>query len=146
MIPSKDGGLKLLDLCPVCNDDKEEYSSDDNDNEQSNSNNYSGRSSLIFCKSTDVVSVDSDDEENEETRFAFSHSAPARSLKRLRKKYSCKLRGVASGVKSTSQLVHSSGDANEEDTDVQFKDPQWWQFLPSLKVSLVVVEGCFYED
>lgn len=144
LIPSRDGGLKLLDLCPVCNDEDEEYSSDDNDVEQSNGNNYSGRSSLLFRKSTDVVSVDSDDDENEETRFAFSHSAPARSLKRLRKKYSRKLRGVSPSIKDKSPLTHSCMDANEDENEVQFEDPNWWQFLPSLKVSPVRLGGYFF--
>ena len=136
LIPSKDGGLKILDLCPAFNEE-DEYSTDEEENEQIN--NHSSRSSTQFRRSldVDVVSLDSDDDdENQETRFAHSFSAPARSWKKkLRKRYNKKrssTRPWLSGQnKSNSQHQINSGEVNEN--EVQFEDPAWWQFLPSLK-------------
>eukprot|EP00804_Cyclotella_cryptica_P006214 CCRYP_015276-RB/>CCRYP_015276-RB protein AED:0.09 eAED:0.09 QI:480/1/1/1/0.8/0.83/6/1636/1103 len=146
LIPSKDGGLKLLDLCPAFNDE-DEYSTDKEENEQSN-NNQSGRSSSFFRKSADAVSVDSDDEEdNDETRFAHSFSAPARSLQKFRNRYKRRLfRGASSDLmKSSCRHAANCEESSGEDIhDVQFEDPQWWQFLPSLKcigLSCMMIEG-----
>lgn len=146
LIPSKDGGLKILDLCPAFNEE-DELSSEEEDNEIQLNNN-SSRSSTQLRKSNDGISLDSDDDdENEETRFAHSFSAPARSLKRkLRKRYSRKRsssRVFWSGVnRSNSQQAYH--DLNNYDTDVQFEDPDWWQFLPSLKcigLSCMLIES-----
>ena len=128
LIPSKDGGLKILDLCPAFNED-DEYSTDEEDNEQIN--NHSSRSSTQFRRSldVDVISLDSDDDENQETRFAHSFS------KKLRKRYNKKRsssRPLWFGLnKSNRHYPINSGEVNEN--EVQFEDPTWWQFLPSLK-------------
>lgn len=132
LIPSKEGGLKILDLCPAFNEE-EEYSSDEEEIDQTN--NHSSRSSTQLRRSLDVMGndIDSDDEEADETRFAHSFSAPARNFKkRLKKRYNRKkstARAFWSGVnKSNSQTCQF-----DEDIEIQFEDPQWWQFLPSLK-------------
>lgn len=143
LIPSKDGGLKILDLCPAFSEE-DEYSTDSDEIEQTN--NHSSRSSTQFRRSLDVMAnnLDSDDEDVYETRFAHSFSAPARSLrKRLKKRYN---------RKRSSPRVFSFG-ANKknsqaypllDDADVQFEDPNWWQFLPSLKcigLSCMLIES-----
>lgn len=82
LIPSKDGGLKILDLCPIFEDD--DCSADDDGEPINQPGNI------------EVVSVDSDDVENEETNFAHLFSAPARRdgrkakkqlMKQLRRRY-----------------------------------------------------------
>lgn len=131
LIPSKDGRLKILDLCPTFNEDDEECSTDEDENEQLQL--YSSRSSNHFHRNADL---DSDDEDIEETRFAHSFSAPARSLKKkLRKRYSRKKsltsRTLGSGANKINSHQAYFGEGNDD--DVQFEDPLWWQYLPSLK-------------
>eukprot|EP00956_Cyclotella_meneghiniana_P018433 scaffold30656_cov62-Cyclotella_meneghiniana.AAC.9 len=75
LIPSKDGGLKILDLCPIFED---EYSTDD---DEEPTNQLSSRSSSRR-NNIEMASIDSDDDENEETKFAHSFSAPARRVSR----------------------------------------------------------------
>eukprot|EP00956_Cyclotella_meneghiniana_P024567 scaffold49506_cov36-Cyclotella_meneghiniana.AAC.1 len=75
LIPSKDGGLKILDLCPIFED---EYSTDD---DEEPTNQLSSRSSSRR-NNIEMASIDSDDDENEETKFAHSFAAPARRVSR----------------------------------------------------------------
>lgn len=132
LIPSKDGGLKILDLCPALNED-DEYSTDEEEVEQVN--NHSSRSSTQLRRSLDVMAndLDSDEEDAYETRFAHSFSVPTRSFKkRLKKRYNRKKstsRAFWSGVNKSSSQTYQF----DEDIEIQFEDPQWWQFLPSLK-------------
>lgn len=143
LIPSKDGGLKILDLCPAFSEE-DEYSTDSEEIEQTN--NHSSRSSTQLRRSLDMMAtdLDSDDEDVYETRFAHSFSAPARSLrKKLKKRYNRKRsssRAFWFGVNKKNSQAYPLLD----DADVQFEDPNWWQFLPSLKcigLSCMLIES-----
>ena len=131
LIPSGQGGLKLLDICPVFDED-DGYSTEDEDNANNNNSSspYGSRR-----HSSDLISIDSDDS-NEETRFNHSFSAPARTIRRIRRNYR-KKKYIGSG-KRQRNLAGGVGfrgmiEDDEDDVEVQFEDPNWWQFLPSLK-------------
>ncbi|KAK1741012.1 putative transmembrane protein 94 [Skeletonema marinoi] len=118
LIPSGQGGLKLLDLCPVY---EEEEDADASEGTEHNGNT-----------TTRDVSSDSDDS-NDETRFNFNHSfyAPRKTLRSIRKYKKKKFAG--------GKVREEKGEEDEEreeskiSSEVQFEDPQWWKFLPSLK-------------
>ena len=136
LIPASNG-FTLLDICPVFDGDA--YSTDDEDNNENNNTNQNNASNISRRQSSDLMSIDSDDS-NEETRFNFSHSAPARTLRKIRK--NVRKRYVQGG---TPRRLHRSGshttscvkcrgiDMDDDEVEVQFEDPQWWKHLPSLK-------------
>ncbi|KAL7537913.1 hypothetical protein ACHAXR_009079 [Thalassiosira sp. AJA248-18] len=129
LIPSGQGGLKLLDICPVFDGDA--YSTGDEDNENTNMRGSSRPNS-------DLISIDSDDS-NEETRFNHSFSVPVRTIRKIRRNYRKKKyvsggrrqRGAQEG--SFHQYGVIRGDEDDDDVEMQFEDPNWWQYLPSLK-------------
>jgi hypothetical protein len=103
LIPSKKG-LKLLDLCRVHDDDIDDGSSSDS---------LTGRN-----RGTPELS-DSDDSER---GINFTSSLRRKVLRR-------RLRRTA-----IAPVLTSASDATHEDSfDVQFEDPAWGQYLPSLK-------------
>jgi len=126
LIPSGQGGLKLLDLCPVY---KEEDGEDDSEGMENGNNNPSPR--LRRSNSVDVSS-DSDDS-NDETRFNFNHSfyAPRKTLQNIRK-YK-KKRFAGGKVREEKEQDEEEREESKVSSEVQFEDPQWWKFLPSLK-------------
>jgi len=111
LIPSDQGGFTLLDICPVVSDDA--YSSDDDSNDNINS-------------SRDFDSAHSDDS-HDVTQYKHSFSAPARTLRRI-KKY----RGRKKS-KRRKDLHQNHQNCMNVDDEVQFEDPNWWKHLPSLK-------------
>mmetsp|Transcript_31329 Transcript_31329/g.65513 ORF Transcript_31329/g.65513 Transcript_31329/m.65513 type:complete len:1636 (-) Transcript_31329:697-5604(-) len=151
LIPSGQGGLKLLDICPVF-DDEDAYSTDDEDNETSNypssSRNSITASRFNSRNTSDVYSVDSDEDFNDETRYNHTFSAPARTLRKIRGRYRRRKRGRRA-LESTglprNDICQRCGVEEYGDVEVQFEDPLWWQFLPSLKCiglgCLLVEEG-----
>ena len=142
LIPSGQGGMKLLDICPVFNEE-DECSTDDEDNDQNNINPSSRSTTLRGSntrRSSDVASLDSDDDS--ETPFNFNHSfsAPKRTLRKFSRRYRKKrtARGVdgSEGAQKSGVLQQGSSPGigyEDGELEVQFEDPNWWQFLPSLK-------------
>lgn len=106
LIPS-DKGLKLLDLCP-CYDD----ASDDGSIESS-------------IRRRQGRSFDSDSESDDGSSIA-PHGILRRKILRRR-----------NIMRSTMHRSHDDGDTacmiEETLYEVQFEEPSWWQFLPSLK-------------
>lgn len=104
LIPSAKG-LKLLDLCPVRDGDSDGESDSESGSKKQRSK-----------------SLDSDSESEEGVTF---HSALRRKVlpQRIRRHKS-------------NQLVRTDDEAAEHEAsrfDVQFEEPNWWQYLPSLK-------------
>ena len=126
LIPSGQGGLKLLDLCPVY---EEEEDVDGSEGMENGGNNQSPR--VRRSNSADNVSSDSDDS-NDETRFIFNHSfyAPRKTLRSIRK---YKKKKFASGKVREEKEDDEEREEYKVSSEVQFEDPQWWKFLPSLK-------------
>ncbi|KAL7434025.1 hypothetical protein ACHAXM_003841, partial [Skeletonema potamos] len=126
LIPSGQGGLKLLDLCPVY---EEEDGEDDSEGMENGNNNLTPR--VRRSHSADVSS-DSDDS-NDETRFNFNHSfyAPRKTLRHIRKFKKKKFAGGK--VREEKDQDEEERDESKISSEVQFEDPQWWKFLPSLK-------------
>ena len=158
LIPSGQGGLKLLDLCPVFDDD-DAYSTDNEDNETSNhpssSRNSNGGSRHQSRQNSDVYSIDSDDEPNDETLYNHALAAPARTLQKIRGTYRKRKRAGGrrelgnTGV-STSETCQQCRVDDDGEVEVQFEDPQFWMYLPSLKCiglgCLLVDEGIVSKD
>ena len=115
LIPSGQGGLKLLDLCPASFEDA--------------SQNSEIQSHRVRRSNSADVSLDSDDS-NDESRFNFNHSfiAPRKTLQSIRN-YKSKF----GAGKVTEEKVGDEKHESKLPTEVQFEDPQWWKFLPSLK-------------
>ncbi|KAL7555548.1 hypothetical protein ACA910_013029 [Epithemia clementina (nom. ined.)] len=111
LIPSGHG-LKLLDLCPVYDD--EEVSSDDSSGPNNNNGNVRSRGRSF---------EDSDSESEEEGEQRYS-TLRQKILKRrvLRRRHVKEPKGT-----SISEV------AGEGAIEVQFEDPMWWQYLPALK-------------
>ena len=128
LIPSGQGGLKLLDLCPVYEEEDDADVSEDTENIGNSTQSPRVRRS----NSVGDVSSDSDDS-NDETRFNFNHSfyAPRKTLRSIRRYKKKKFAG--------GKVKEDRGEGDEEreefkiSPEVQFEDPQWWKFLPSLK-------------
>ena len=121
LIPSGKG-LKLLDLCPA-------YESDSSDDEQSTDSSFMAvtRRRRARSKSLD----DSDSESDEGRRPNKGGSGVLRRkilLKRMRRWRTELHRSVRSDDDETQGTL-----AGGIRYDVQFEDPNWWQFLPSLK-------------
>ena len=110
LIPSGQG-LKLLDLCPVYDDDSDMESMDSTTRRRNDS--------------------DSDDSDDSNENF---HQTLRRKILRTRN-----IR------RRRAKSVDSRSVASEESTyEVQFEDPAWWKFLPSLKcigLSCLAVDG-----
>ena len=111
LIPSGQGGLKLLDLCPI-------YEEDENDDDHSNSDEDENIRRNNSSLRDDNISLHSDDS-NEETRFNFNHSfsAPRKTIQSIRK-YKKKKRlgkgqrdrkdGEEEEIEDLSKLIHES--------------------------------------
>lgn len=116
LIPSSNG-LKLLDLCPT-------YETDDSD-EDSEDERPTGRKRGRSYGS----SPDSDSDSDDEHRLS-STSAPKRKIKSKLKR---RRRRKIKASKEQSEKEDQQDVTTSDDTDVQFEDPLWWHFLPSLK-------------
>ena len=144
LIPSGQGGLKLLDLCPI-------YEEDENDDDHSNDKDENIRRNSSSMRDDDI-SLHSDDS-NEETRFNFNHSfsAPRKTLQTIRKykKKKKKLLGKEMRGGKDDGEEEEREDLSKISSQVQFEDPQWWKFLPSLKciglVASAFGEGLLHE-
>ena len=150
LIPGGQGGLKLLDICPALDGDEECSSSSSGGDPNNNSHNR------LFDDSDGVSTTDSDDT-HEPTRYAFNHGlvAPtaARTLRRLRRTYRTRRshnrrghgHGHGGGGRSCGATSSCAGYHDEDDdAAVQFEDPAYWQYLPSLKcigLGCLLVEG-----
>mmetsp|Transcript_32820 Transcript_32820/g.67159 ORF Transcript_32820/g.67159 Transcript_32820/m.67159 type:complete len:1431 (+) Transcript_32820:87-4379(+) len=128
LIPSGQGGLKLLDLCPVYEEEDDADASEGTEH-NGNTNNQSPR--VRRSNSAGDVSSDSDDS-NDETRFNFNHSfyAPRKTLRSIRK---YKKKKFAGGKVREEKGEEEEREETKISSEVQFEDPQWWKFLPSLK-------------
>jgi hypothetical protein len=118
LIPSGQG-LKLFDLCPM-------YDDDDDSRDHSTSDAGASR--------RHAKSLDSDSESDE--GFQPFHSTLRQKILRRRRIRQRRM----------NMLEHSHSDAYDDDPsyEVQFEDPLWWQFLPSLKgigLSCLVVDA-----
>ncbi|KAL7495674.1 hypothetical protein ACHAWT_005447 [Skeletonema menzelii] len=124
LIPSGQGGLKLLDLCPVYEEEEDADASEGTENNGNSTQTPRVRRS----NSAGDVSSDSDDS-NDETRFNFNHSfyAPRKTLRSIR---NYKKKKFAGGKVKEEK---GEGDEEREESKIEFEDPQWWKFLPSLK-------------
>jgi hypothetical protein len=117
LIPSGEG-LKLLDLCPMYDDDE---SKDD-----SASDTGTGRK---YGKSFDS------DSESEDGAQPFHSSLRQKVLRRRR---------IRQRRMSILEHSHSSDLGGDPAFEVQFEDPLWWQYLPTLKgigLSCLVVDA-----
>jgi len=123
LIPSGNG-LKLLDLCPNFGDEVEIESLDDSRNVAKNRNRP---------KSFGDSSHDSDSDQSQEIYQHISTSVPQRTLKKLRRRYKKKATASSSKNYYSRPGRLRCYDAFLEENEVQFEDPNWWQFLPSLK-------------
>lgn len=128
LIPSGQRGLKLLDLCPVYEEEEDADVSEDTEHNGNSTQSHRVRRS----NSAGDVSSDSDDS-NDETRFNFNHSfyAPRKTLRSIRK-YKKKKFAVGK-VREEKGSGEEDRDEFKVSPEVQFEDPQWWKFLPSLK-------------
>lgn len=118
LIPSGKG-LKLLDMCPIYEDDSGDESVVDT-------------STRKKSKSFDMPDHDSDSDSDDPT-----HSQVDSSRQRRKKKKIFRLRrkprpSVADST--TNSNGDHTGRALPMDQEVQFEDPNWWQHLPALKV------------
>lgn len=120
LIPSGQG-LKLLDLCPRFGGDSDDESMDS-------------------LRKKAAKSFDSDSESEDGSSLIF-HSSLKRKISR-RKIFR------RSARKNTTD--DSTADSSGSPFDVQFEEPTWWQFLPSLKciglASLLLDENRYEED
>jgi len=135
LIPSGQGGFSLLDICPVFDGEDGYCSTDD---EGINNNPYANNEPTNNNPQQSVdVSIDSDDDSNEETAVHFNHSfsAPARTLRNIRRNYGRKKKRVVSFQRDGSggSVRGPCSGFDDDDVEVQFEDPQWWKHLPSLK-------------
>ena len=118
LIPSGKG-LKLLDLCPA-------YESDGSDDEKSTDS-----SSMAARRAGRKQSLDDSDSESDEGGRPNKGGGMLRRkilLKRMRRRRSELHRSVISDDDETQDTM-----AGGTRVDVQFEDPNWWQYLPSLK-------------
>lgn len=115
LLPSSNG-LKLLDLCPTYDADSEDDSVDEIPNARRRVRSYGS-------------SPDSDSDSDDVQRFNSTTATAKRKVKKIRKRRRMrKVRASRASEKGTQQDLTTS-----DDTDVQFEDPLWWHFLPSLK-------------
>jgi hypothetical protein len=119
LIPSGQG-LKLLDLCPTYDDDSEEESATDG--------------STVFRKRGRSFENDSDSD-SDEARLS-QHPTTTRTSKRLK--------AFRRRILARKEIINdSSSDVSTGHPEVQFEDPLWWQYLPSLKC---IGLGCLLVD
>ena len=109
MLEMRGKGLKLLDLYPTQDDD-----SDDSADSESEVKG-------------DGESQDSDSDSDEGLEY-HHHYIPSKRQKRRRY-----LR------KAPRKIDDNDVEEGESYDDVQFEDPTWWQHLPSLKVSCLLL-------
>lgn len=114
LIPSANG-LKLLDLCPVYDDD---IDSEDESIEEKEENQKRGASSVFNFHDSD-----SDSEVNAQAAPG-QRSIAFGALRRRRKRRRRRAQSNTDSIKE--------GTEDEKD-GVEFEDPLWWQHLPSLK-------------
>ena len=115
LVPSSNG-LKLLDLCPTYESDSDDDSEDENPTGRRRGKSYGS-------------SPDSDSDSDDEHRFN-STSAKRRKIKKIRtRRRRRKVRVTREQAEKETQQDLTTSD----DTEVQFEDPLWWHFLPSLK-------------
>jgi hypothetical protein len=118
LVPTSNG-LKLLDLCPTYETD-----SDDDSEDESPIGRKRGKSYGSSPSSPDSES-DSDDEQR------FLPSAPKRKIKESLKRR--RRRRKIRAAKEQAEKENQQDVRTSDDTEVQFEDPLWWHFLPSLK-------------
>lgn len=114
LIPSGQGGLKLLDLCPVY---EEEDGEDDSEGMENGNNNLTAP--RVRRSHSADVSSDSDDS-NDETRFNFNHSfyAPRKTLRHIRKFKKKKFAGGK--VREEKDQDEEERDESKISSEVQF--------------------------
>lgn len=117
LIPSGKG-LKLLDLCVALDDDDEESGSESDSHQSASVNRKRG-------KSFDSDSEESDEESTQGFHLSLRQKILSRRLIRRRR-----TRGKPESRDGNQDDTVNSTDSSLE---VQFEDPSWWQFLPSLK-------------
>jgi hypothetical protein len=123
LIPSGKG-LKLLDLCPVHDDD----SVAESESETGNTRRQRGKS------------FDSDSESEEGTSNAQMSIRRKVLSRRMRRRN--RLNYIEAKEETSTQHDGSR-------FDVQFEDPNWWQYLPSLKcigLACLVLDDCLTEE
>lgn len=126
LIPSSNG-LKLLDLCPTYETDSEDESDDERPTSRKRGRSYGS-------------SPDSDSDSDDEHRFNPT-TVPKRKIKSIRKR---RMRRKVRANKDESEKDNQQDGTTLDDTDVQFEDPLWWHFLPSLKcigLASLLVDG-----
>jgi len=134
LIPSSHG-LKLLDICPFFEDDSEIADSDDAANDfrqQQRKRTNSINSSLVS------------DSDSDSTTTAPHHLRTMRPTLRRKWRNAKKALHLSSTKQQQVRIVRSRSDVSDalvseeskaetNPCKVQFEDPTWWQYLPSLK-------------
>jgi hypothetical protein len=114
LIPSGNG-LKLLDLCPT-------YESDSENDSKDLLKPTGRRRGKSYGSSQDGSDSDSDDEP------LFASTATKRTINAIRRRRRRRKIKSTQSKQETTQVVTTS-----DDTRIQFEDPLWWHYLPSLK-------------
>ncbi len=142
MIPSSHG-LKLLDICPFFSDQSEAEDSEFHGNHQSDLRQ-------MFRKHTNSInsSIVSDSDSDERSHLQHQASMPLRTtpLSMLRKKWRNAKKELHLSSNRHEIVLQSRSDLSTNEASpsdeagagtnyykVQFEDPAWWQYLPSLK-------------
>lgn len=129
LIPSSKG-LKLLDLCPTYDSD----SDGDSEDLLKTTGRKHGRSSGSSPGGSDSDS----DNEQRHSSIVISRKH-IRDIRRRRRKRNMKSSNIEE--ETSPQELPTSGE-----TEVQFEDPLWWHYLPSLKciglASLLIDDRC----
>lgn len=116
LIPSSQG-FKLLDICPTFDDDSEEESATDGSTVRKRGRSFDHDS----------------DSDSDDGRPSQHPTTTSKRLKAFRRR-----------LLSRKELIkESSSEFSSGHPDVQFEDPLWWQFLPSLKC---IGLGCLLVD
>ena len=116
LIPSGNG-LKLLDLCPT-------HESDSDDDSEALNKPSGRRRGKSYGSSQDGSDSDSDDE----PRFSsMATKKTINAIRRRRRQRNIKLN------RSPSKQEASQDVATSDDTGIQFEDPLFWHYMPSLK-------------
>lgn len=143
MIPSSHG-LKLLDICPFFSDQSEADDSEFHGNHQNDLRQ-------LFRKHTNSInsSIVSDSDSDERSHLQHQASMPhlrTTPLSMLRKKWRNAKKELHLSSNRHEIILQSRSDLSTNDASpsdeagaetnyykVQFEDPSWWQYLPSLK-------------